>query len=63
VLKIERIDGGDDARRMGAPFHGGDSTCVQGRWRRSVWARRRCARATRGWSIARCGSCPPPARC
>ena len=25
VLKIERVDGGDDARRMGAAFHNGDA--------------------------------------
>ncbi len=25
VIKLERVDGGDDARRMGPPFQGGDS--------------------------------------
>jgi len=29
VLKIERIDGGDDGRRMGVPFHHGDSLIFQ----------------------------------
>jgi formyl-CoA transferase len=29
VIKIERVDGGDDGRRMGAPFHNGDSLIFQ----------------------------------
>ncbi|KQT09312.1 CaiB/BaiF CoA transferase family protein [Ramlibacter sp. Leaf400] len=29
VIKVERLDGGDDARRMGAAFRGGDSLIFQ----------------------------------
>jgi crotonobetainyl-CoA:carnitine CoA-transferase CaiB-like acyl-CoA transferase len=29
VVKIERVDGGDDGRRMGAPFHNGDAMIFQ----------------------------------
>lgn len=29
VIKVERVEGGDDARRMGAAFHGGDSLIFQ----------------------------------
>lgn len=29
VMKIERVDGGDDGRRMGVPFHNGDSVNFQ----------------------------------
>lgn len=29
VIKVERTEGGDDARRMGAAFHGGDSLIFQ----------------------------------
>lgn len=29
VVKIERVDGGDDARRMGPPFRGGDALLFQ----------------------------------
>lgn len=29
VIKVERADGGDDARRMGPPFHDGDSLIFQ----------------------------------
>ena len=38
VLKIERVDGGDDGRRMGVPFHNGDSINFQvfNRGKRSV---------------------------
>ena len=38
VLKVERVEGGDDGRRMGAPFHHGDSLIFQvfNRGKRSV---------------------------
>jgi formyl-CoA transferase len=29
VLKVERVEGGDDGRRMGVPFHGDDSLIFQ----------------------------------
>lgn len=29
VIKLERVDGGDDARRMGMPFHHGDALIFQ----------------------------------
>ncbi|MDM0022214.1 CaiB/BaiF CoA transferase family protein [Variovorax saccharolyticus] len=38
VVKIERVDGGDDARHMGEPFRNGDSHCfhIFNRGKRSV---------------------------
>ncbi|GAC1345977.1 MAG: CoA transferase [Acetobacteraceae bacterium] len=38
VLKVERVDGGDDGRRMGVPFHDGDSINFQvfNRGKRSI---------------------------